>query len=528
LPHAGRLWESLGTCLYTVSELAGAQTLLERALLFTETTFGPDYPNLISILNNLGKTYEAQSNLEAAQVCFEHACRITAQQEIKKPLDQATGLMNLGRILLKLGKTEAAQANLEEALRLVREADSGGAVKITIQQLLGDTLEARLAFHEARSCHAAALDACRESFGSSAPQTLEQMSRLSRLQIRLKETDAAQEMLYPALIEVETTYGIDHPSFQMILESLTQVLRAMGKALPPVRDWEGLSVAEKILLVEAALTGEGSQKVFERLIRLAEYSRQHGKPNEARTYYERALPLARKLAGSHSAQTIQTLNNLGETCLAGGRINEAQSCCLEALEICRILYGEEHPLTAMTIANLGEALWAAGDLRRARTHLLRARLIYESLNAADSLELAQITAKLGTVLAAQGDLTGAQGCFIRSLQINERLNGPNHPSTAADLNNLGVLFIRNQMYADAQVCFERALSIFQTAYGANHDQVAAVLANLGSALWGQGDGFNARALYERSLRIFQASLPENHPRVVSIRQRLAQLTQNQP
>ena len=523
LLQAGSLWESLGTYLYVITELTGAQTVFERALLVNETHFGPDHPKLISILNHLGKTFELQNNLEAAQVCFEHAGRITAQQPIKEPFDQAVGLMNLGRILFKMGRTESAQTALEEALRLIAQADNATAEKIAIQQLLGDTLEARLAFQEARDYHAAALDACSRIYGQYAHQTLKQMCSLARLQIRLKETASAQDMLYRALTETEAVYGIDHPSFIMILESLAEALRSAGKALPSSREWDMLTAADKVLLVEAALAGEDSEKVFQRLNRLAERSRQRGAPNEARGYYERALPVIRKLTGSYSPQTIQTLNNLGEMCLAGGKVAEAQHYYREAFEICKSAYSEEHPLTAMIIANLGEALWVSGDLRRARANLLKARLIYESLGSRDDLDLAKIVAKLGSVLAAQGDLSGAQSCFIRSLQINARLNGLEHPATAADLNNLGVLFVKNQMFSDAQICFERALNIFQTAYGAAHEQVAAVLANLGSALLGQGETLNARALYERALHIYQTILPENHPKVHSLRRRLAQL-----
>ncbi len=76
LKAAGRLWNSFGVHLWMVADYPSARAAYERALRMDEAAFGPDHPNVATLVNNLGNVLRDLGDLAGARQAFERALRI--------------------------------------------------------------------------------------------------------------------------------------------------------------------------------------------------------------------------------------------------------------------------------------------------------------------------------------------------------------------------------------------------------------------------------------------------------------------
>jgi hypothetical protein len=64
-------------CMMRVAgDLAGARAAIERALAIDEAAFGPDHPNVVIRVNNLGSVLQDLGDLAGARVALERVLAI--------------------------------------------------------------------------------------------------------------------------------------------------------------------------------------------------------------------------------------------------------------------------------------------------------------------------------------------------------------------------------------------------------------------------------------------------------------------
>ncbi|MEE8535823.1 MAG: tetratricopeptide repeat protein, partial [Kiloniellales bacterium] len=114
--RAGDLYNSLGYHLKMVADFAGARAAYERALAINEAAFGPDHPNVATVVNNLGLVLQTLGDLAAARVAIERALAIDEAAFGPDHPNVASGVNSLGSVLQDLGELAAARAAGERAL----------------------------------------------------------------------------------------------------------------------------------------------------------------------------------------------------------------------------------------------------------------------------------------------------------------------------------------------------------------------------------------------------------------------------
>nr|WP_245848836.1 FxSxx-COOH system tetratricopeptide repeat protein [Lentzea kentuckyensis] len=251
------------------------------------------------------------------------------------------------------------------------------------------------------------------------------------------------------------------------------------------------------------------------LDRTATYLQTHGRPDDARPLFERALALYEDDYGPNHPQIATCLSNLGSALTALGRPDDARPLFKRALAIDEAAYGPHHPHVAIRLSNLGSALSALGLPSDARPLFERALAIDMAAYGPKHPHVATCLSNLGSALNALGRHDDARPLFERALAIYEATYGPKHPEVAACLSNLGSALSALGLPSDARPLFERALAIDEAAYGPHHPDVATCLTNLGLALNNLGRPDAARPLFERAIGIYEAAYGPNHPHVAT-------------
>jgi len=104
---------NLAGCYCNQSRYAQAEPLFQSALAFYEKKFGPDYPPVAAIINNLGTVHERQGHLEQAESLYGRALKIDEKALGPDHPNVAVALRNLAGIYRSTHRDEDA-AKLEE------------------------------------------------------------------------------------------------------------------------------------------------------------------------------------------------------------------------------------------------------------------------------------------------------------------------------------------------------------------------------------------------------------------------------
>jgi len=227
-----------------------------------------------------------------------------------------------------------------------------------------------------------------------------------------------------------------------------------------------------------------------------------------------------KVAAKASARVIA---QAGTYLWGRAQFSEARTAFERALPLAESGYGNETPEVASIINNLGSVLEDMGDLKSAKANYERAQVIDEKAFGPDHPKVAIRLNNLGSVLWAMGDLEGAKANYERALEIDEKAYGPDHPEVATDLNNLGTLLEDKGDLEGAEANYERALEIGEKALGPDHPSVAMRLHNLGGLLAKTGEVQKGHACLRRALRIFQEFLGDEHPKTQTVRRGLERI-----
>jgi CHAT domain-containing protein/Tfp pilus assembly protein PilF len=436
--------------LFQAGRYQEALALEERALEIFEKTRGPEHPDTLAILSNLGGVYRITGAYERALPLLQRA--LQAREKVLGPEhpDTAASLNNLGLLYYAMGRYHQAlplhrrALEIREKVRGPEHADTANSLNnlAALFQALGD-------YRQALPLYRRVLQIRERGCGPEHPLVAVSLHNLAAVHEYLAEYAQALPLYEGALKLREKALGPEHPETAGALDHLASLLVAMGtydKALPLLQ--RALAIKEQVL-------GPEHPETAVTLNNLAVYYQTRGDYRQALPLSRRALAIKEKALGPEHPQTATSLNNLAGVYLELGAAAQALPLYRRALEITEKTLGPEHPQTAVCLNNLAVQHRVLGEYDQALPLYLRALEIREKSLGPEHPDLAAGLNNLALLYMVTGAVAEALPLCQRSLKIVEKSLGPGHAYNLA-LNNLGSLYLVSKDYETAAAYFRQS------------------------------------------------------------------------
>ena len=452
--------------------------LAQRVLAIIEKVSGPDDPEIVVWLGNLGLLYHRTGAYEKAEPLYQRA--LASREKALGPdhPDTAAALNILAELYFATGAYEKAEPLCQRALTIREKA-----------------------------------------LGPDHPDTAVSLNNLAQLYIVSGDYAKAEPLHQRALAIREKAFGTDNPATAVSLNNLGGLYHltgAYGQAEPLYR--RALAIIEKAL-------GPDHPDTATALTSLARIYEDTGAYAKAEPLQQRALAITEKALGPGHPDTATALNNLAQLYKATGAYVQAEPLYQRALAITEKALGPGHPTTATILGNLAVLYKDTGAYAKAEPLYRRALAITEKALGPDHPNTARSLNNLAMLYRDTGEYAQAEPLYQRALAINEKALGPDHPLTAIALNNLALLYGATGAYTQTEPLYQRALTITEKALGPEHADTALALNNLAYLYQVTGNHAQAEPLYQRSLAIREKTLGPDHPDIAVSLNNLAALYQ---
>ncbi|HEX6039606.1 tetratricopeptide repeat protein [Longimicrobium sp.] len=417
------LWCDLATALWRIGRAAEAIPFLEQSIGARERLLGPEHPDTLTSVSNLGGVLHALGHSAAAEPYCRRALEARERVLGVEHPKTLSSMSNLGSVLQALGRPAEAEAFHRHALE-ARERVLGPEHPDTLGSVshLGSVLQALGRHASAEPCCRRALEARERVLGPEHPDTLGSVNSLGLVLHALGRPADAEPYFERALEARERVLGPEHPDTLTSVNNLGFVLHALGR------------------------------------------------PADAEPYFRRAFEAGECLLGSEHPGTLASLGNLGAVLHALGRFAEAEPYCRRALEALERVLGADHPDTLSSVHNLGHVLDKLGRPAEAEFYFRRALDVRERLLGLEHPDTLVSMNELGHVLNVLGRPVEAELCFRRAFEARERVLGPDHPDTLTSAHSAGAMLYALGRPEDALRCFRRALEGRERVFGFDHPQ----------------------------------------------------------
>jgi tetratricopeptide (TPR) repeat protein len=118
-PNVATILANLGNAYGSLGDTQKKHELLERALAIKERHYGPDHPEVAITLTNLGNAYGSLGDTQKKRELLERALAINERHYGPDHPEVATTLTNLGNAYGSLGDTQKSRELLERALAIM-------------------------------------------------------------------------------------------------------------------------------------------------------------------------------------------------------------------------------------------------------------------------------------------------------------------------------------------------------------------------------------------------------------------------
>jgi tetratricopeptide (TPR) repeat protein len=597
----------LGTLCARRARFAEADVLLRRALPIVEQELPANHMGRADILSNLaqlcyshGSDTDTESFLGRLLTLTEHDTRVPAQQRF------ATGLRLLGQLYERQGKAAQAEPLLrqsqavehklrgkvgatpavpadgpqssiaagiaakragrfEEAERCFRTAAAraDGAPRDLIGAWinLGGVLVERAKFAEAEEVSRRALALSEQEF---TPDSLEVCYCLNHLALACEGLEKYDE----AALLLERAVALSRPELPaygaqpLLLRNLDRVKQfaapqpwhddlRLARQSEAAGDLEGAAThfrAALVLLEQGPRVGSHARDMLACLISLGRLGCRQGRPREAGTFLDKALPLATSGAEARPKLALaETLTRLGSLHAEAQQHEDAERCRRQSLALRQSCLPPMHQELAQGQADLGASLQALGRRREAEQAYERALNICKRLpsgaeQAAAELReqldqtpghpldqpflgaaqaSADLLEQLGWYHAAWNRPGDAEAFFQKSLALRQRQNGTDPVDVAWALVRWADWARHLASRSQAGPLYEQAIAIWSNRLPAARAALAAVCQALAELRQGEGRGPAALALLERALALHRGGGAALDPQGYGCAERLA-------
>lgn len=246
LPHAERVIElawsegiaqptaalmiELGILLSSRGQHGQAESLLRRALMVDEVTFGSRHPRLAVDLNNLAQVVRAAGRLEEAESLMRQALEIDEEFYGAEHDNVARHLNNLAALLKATGRLAEAEPLMRRALAIDERVFGPRHPRVAIRlNNLAMLLEATQRHDEAEPMARRALAISEEAFGPHHPRVASRLVNLGNLLLARGCGQEAEPLVQRALVIDQHAYGPNHPSVARDFFTLAMLARDRGE-----------------------------------------------------------------------------------------------------------------------------------------------------------------------------------------------------------------------------------------------------------------------------------------------------------
>jgi tetratricopeptide (TPR) repeat protein len=315
---AGNVSRLLAHALLRNADLPNATTMAERALTIHERRLGPDDPELVGDLVELGRIYREVSRLDESKSILERALALA---EAGNTTEVPLVLQQFASTAWRIGHLGEARALLERALTFTGPGTNDVSTReaATIQRTLG------VVARDLRD-----LPAARTHFEASEALFVAADGPDSVLAVRVRHAECdvlalageaaeAYDRINPVIERLVAIYGPDHPN-------VAEALRTQGSAL------NGL-----------------------------------GRPAEAEPILTRCVSIYEKIYGPAHPYVAEPLVPLAASYRLSGDAARAQAAIDRARSIVVASYQPDHPAYAVILEELSRQRAAAGDAEAAAT-----------------------------------------------------------------------------------------------------------------------------------------------------------------
>jgi tetratricopeptide (TPR) repeat protein len=190
--------------LYLRGEYAAAEEISRDALDGREKVLGPEHPDTLTSVNNLGSVLERQGKYEEAEAMHRRALKGREKVLGLEHPDTLTSVNNLGLLLESQGKYEEAEAMHRRALEGYEKVlGLEHPDTLTSVSKLGSVLERQGKYEEAEAMHRRALEGREKVLGPEHPDTITSVNNLGSVLERQRKYGEAEAMHRRELEEYE-------------------------------------------------------------------------------------------------------------------------------------------------------------------------------------------------------------------------------------------------------------------------------------------------------------------------------------
>ena len=327
-----------------------AQLYLERALAIREKQWGPEHPNLIQNLNNLGALHQSKTRYQHAISYYERVLGIREQLLGIEHLDTAESLYKVGKQFHRMAWEGNARPYYEQVLA-IREKLLGTEHLDTAQILfdLGD-LFYLIGDDETISYFKRVLAIEERQLGPEHPKTIDTINFLAEL-FYLEEQNE-ESMLYceRALAVMEKQLGPEHLDIE-------KMLSRRGYLFLGVENEKAWFCYKRILTNKQKLLGPEHPYIATMLHYLGIILSDMDRHEEARPYFEQALTIWEKQVEAKHPDTATSLEDLYSSWSPEGwHHKQARPYFEQVLAIMEKQLGPDHSSTKTVREKLAVAL----------------------------------------------------------------------------------------------------------------------------------------------------------------------------
>jgi serine/threonine protein kinase/Flp pilus assembly protein TadD len=347
----------LGVSYWYLGKHDMAMRQQERALALRRQELGPEHPETVGAMNDLGIILHAQGQIEKARKLFAEVVEV--KKRVLGPEDPITL-----RSVNNLASTLAEEGNLQEASRLIEET-------LQIQRRL---------------------------LGAEDLFTLRSSYNLAIMLRHLGRTEESRKLFQETLEILQRVFGKEHQDTLRVMNELGELMLDQGEIA------EAHKLFEETLQGKRRILGATHDETLLTLANLADASRLQGRLDDARKLAEEAVRLDRREVGVDHPQTSVALAILASVYRDGGQYAEADKLYTETLALQRRVLGPKTPEMQKSMNAYAWMLATAADpkfLRPERAIELAKEVIQNAPRAGDKWST------IGVAYYRNGDLKNA-------------------------------------------------------------------------------------------------------------------------
>ena len=319
---------TIGLAYFDLSIFPDAQLHLERAVELRKRALGPEHPDTLTSMDELGVLYNLQGKYAAAEGLLSQVLEARRRLLGGEHRDTLATMSDLALAISYEGDDARAASIFEKVLDAYRRIQGEAhPATLGVMDNLASTYARVGRYPEAAPLFERELELSRRVLGPQHPDTLNSMHNLATAYRSLGKYADADRLFNAALDARRRVLGEEHWETQNSLYSLALSYRAQGRYV------EAEKLFKQAGETLAATLGPEQQQSLRPWYYLAEMYERQGRLAEAAEIFNRVLGVRRRDLGPGNQYTAQALSALGEVRLDQGAYIEAEKLLREASRI---------------------------------------------------------------------------------------------------------------------------------------------------------------------------------------------------